>query len=148
MLQRVRLWGAAVLLLIGAVNAAAAQDTTEHPEDLEVPAEVPKVEVPVPGERKWSLIPVPEIIVSPTEGITGGVLGVLLFANEDKSISGILAPDVRYNKITGAWPAIRYFGYPDPDQQYYIVAGKATKHGDFFDADYVGENRLDGLLDV
>lgn len=148
MLQRLRLWGAAVVLLIAAVSAAPAQDATEHPEDIEVPAEVPKVDVPAPGERKWSLIPVPEIIVSPTEGITGGVLGVLLFAKEDKSISGILAPDVRYNKITGAWPALRYFGYPDPDQKYYIVAGKATKHGDFFDADYVGENRLNGLLDV
>jgi hypothetical protein len=148
--QNARLWRRAAALCLASSLAASANahQTTAHPEVIEVPEEVPKVEVPVPGEKKWTVIPVPEIIVSPTEGITGGVLGVVLFANEDKTISGILAPDVRYNDISGVWPTLRYFGYPDPQQQYSIVAGKATKHGDFFDADYVGEKRLGGLLDV
>jgi hypothetical protein len=128
--------------------AASAQDVIERPEDIQVPEEIPKVDVPVPGQGKRTIIPVPEIIVSPTEGITGGVLGVLLFANPDKSINGIFAPDIRYNGITGVWPTLRYFGYPDPLQKYSIVAGKATKHGDFFDADYVGEKRLGGLVDL
>jgi outer membrane protein assembly factor BamA len=43
---------------------------------------------------------------------------------------------------------LRYFGYPDPLQKYSIVAGKATKHGDFFDGDYVANERFGGLIDL
>jgi hypothetical protein len=126
---------------------ARSQPPVENPEEIEVPEEVPKVDVEVPGKGKRTLIPVPEIIVSPNTGITGGVLGVMLFAREDKTISNILAPDIRYNDITGVWPTLRWFGYPDARQKYFLVAGKATKHGDFFDAEYVAEQRFDGLLD-
>lgn len=126
----------------------SAQDVTDRPEDIQVPEQVPQVDVPMPGEGKRTIIPVPEIIVSPTEGITGGVLGVVLFANPDKSINGIFAPDIRYNEITGVWPTVRYFGYPDPLQKYSIVAGKATKHGDFFDGDYNADKRFGGLIDL
>lgn len=124
-----------------------AQGVVEHPDEIRVPEDVPTVDVAAPGRGKRTFIPVPEIIVSPNTGITGGVLGVLLFAREDKTISNILAPDIRYNDITGVWPTIRWFGYPDARQKYFLVAGKATKHGDFFDAEYVAEQRFDGLLD-
>jgi hypothetical protein len=145
---RLRLTSAVLGIVLFLTTAASAEDVTDRPEDIQVPEEVPSVDVPAPGEGKRTVIPIPEIIVSPTEGITGGVLGVLLFASADKSINSIFAPDVRYNKITGVWPTLRYFGYPDPLQKYSIVAGKATKHGDFFDADYFGKGRLGGLVDL
>jgi hypothetical protein len=143
-LPRIGVLCAALLLHVG---DALAQKAVRHPEEIEVPEQVPTVDVDVPGRGKRTIIPVPEIIVSPDTGITGGVLGVVLFAREDKTISNILAPDVRYNDITGVWPTLRWFGYPDPRQKYFLVAGKATKHGDFFDAEYAAEQRFDGLMD-
>lgn len=128
-------------------QAVEARGGVPRPEELRVPEEVPRVEVPVPGRGKRTIIPLPEIIVSPNTGITGGVLGVMLFAREDKTLSHILAPDIRYNAITGVWPTMRWFGYPDPLQKYSLVAGKATRHGDFFDAEYIAEQRFGGLLD-
>ena len=48
-----------------------------------------------------SYIPLPEILTDPNEGNTYGFLPVVLFLDEQKIIKYILAPDVRYNHITG-----------------------------------------------
>lgn len=129
-------------------TSSRADEHSVDPQQMEVPPEMPRVDVPVPGQGKRSIIPVPEVITSPTEGVTGGMLGVVLFANPDKSIHSIFAPDLRWNSITGFWPTVRYLGFPDPKQKYTLIAGKATKRGDFFDGDYSGEDLFDGRVDL
>ncbi|HYD49612.1 MAG TPA: BamA/TamA family outer membrane protein [Terriglobales bacterium] len=141
------LWGAALLLLLFAAHAGADESSVD-PSQMAVPPEMPQVEVPVPGQGKRSIIPVPEVITSPTEGVTGGMLGVVLFAKPDKSIHSIFAPDVRWNEITGFWPTLRYLGFPDPQQKFLLIGGKATKRGDFFEGEYSGEDLFAGALDL
>jgi hypothetical protein len=72
-----------------------------------------------------SYIPLPEILTDPNEGNTYGALAVVLFLDEQKIIKYILAPDVRYNKITGVFPAFRLFGFPSLDRKWSIVARKS-----------------------
>lgn len=72
-----------------------------------------------------SYIPLPEILTDPNEGNTYGALGVVLFLDEQKIIKYILAPDVRYNKITGVFPAFRLFGFPSVDKKWSIVVRKS-----------------------
>jgi outer membrane protein assembly factor BamA len=79
-----------------------------------------------------SYIPLPEILTDPNEGNTYGFLPVVLFLDDQKIIQYILAPDVRYNKITGVHPTFRLFGYPSVYQKWSIVLGKSEK----IDQDY------------
>ena len=72
-----------------------------------------------------SFIPLPEILTDPNEGNTYGALSVVLFLDENKIIKYILAPDVRYNKITGVFPAFRLFGFPSLDKKWSIVLRKS-----------------------
>lgn len=72
-----------------------------------------------------SYIPLPEILTDPNEGNTYGALAVVLFLDEQKIIKYILAPDVRYNKITGVFPAFRLFGFPSVDKKWSIVVRKS-----------------------
>lgn len=72
-----------------------------------------------------SYIPLPEILTDPNEGNTYGALGVVLFLDEHKVIKYILAPDVRWNKITGVFPTFRLFGFPSLDQKWSIVLRKS-----------------------
>jgi len=72
-----------------------------------------------------SIIPLPEILTDPNEGNTYGVLSVVLFLDENKIIKYILAPDVRYNKITGVFPAFRLFGFPSLEKKWSIVLRKS-----------------------
>lgn len=95
-----------------------------------------------------TLIPLPEIIVDPNEGTTVGFLPVILVATETKSVRSIIAPDVRYNDTFGVYPTIRFFDYPDPKQKYFLIGGKGTKIGEYFEGDYNGQDLLDGWLDL
>jgi hypothetical protein len=79
-----------------------------------------------------SYIPLPEILTDPNEGNTYGFLPVVLFLDDQKIIKYILAPDLRYNKITGVHPTFRLFGYPSIYQKWSIVLGKSQK----IDQDY------------
>jgi outer membrane protein assembly factor BamA len=79
-----------------------------------------------------SFIPLPEILTDPNEGNTYGALSVVLFLDENKIIKYILAPDVRYNKITGVFPAFRLFGFPSLDKKWSIVLRKSQN----IDEDY------------
>jgi outer membrane protein assembly factor BamA len=93
------------------------------------------------------LIPLPEIIEDPNEGTTVGFLPVILVSNPDQTVNSIIAPDIRYNDIFGIYPTFRYFGYPDPKQSYSLIAGKGTERAEDVEADYSGEDLLDGWLD-
>jgi len=79
-----------------------------------------------------SYIPLPEILTDPNEGNTYGFLPVVLFLDDQKIIKYILAPDVRYNTITGVHPTFRLFGYPSIYQKWSVVLGKSEK----IDQDY------------
>jgi hypothetical protein len=81
--------------------------------------------VPARATMTRSYIPLPEILTDPNEGNTYGALGVVLFLDEQKIIKYILAPDVRYNKITGVFPAFRLFGFPSLDRKWSIVVRKS-----------------------
>jgi hypothetical protein len=100
-----------------------------------------------------SYIPLPEILTDPNEGNTYGVLGVVLFLDENKVIKYILAPDVRYNKITGVYPAFRLFGYPTIDKKWSVVLGKSQKINEDYEFRYEdnalwgGRMRLFGNLE-
>jgi hypothetical protein len=96
----------------------------------------------------WKLIPLPELIVDPNEGVTYGFLPVVLVPSESKEIRSIIAPDLRYNGSTGAYPTLRFFDYPDPKQRYFLIAGAATLRGEYFEADYVGEDWFNGWMDI
>lgn len=96
-----------------------------------------------PARAETSYLPLPEIIVDPNEGTTLGLLGVVLMADEHKEIRRIIAPDIRFNSIFGAYPTFRYFAYPDATQRYFLSAGKSTKIDEYFEASYEGK-RLGG----
>src|SRR6185369_231713 len=72
-----------------------------------------------------SYIPLPEILTDPNEGNTYGALAVVLFLDDQKIIRYILAPDVRWNKISGVFPAFRLFGFPSLDKKWSIVVRKS-----------------------
>src|SRR5437868_15231496 len=62
------------------------------------PPDVP-AEVPIAAkESNYSFVPIPEIILDPNEGDTYGLMGVVLFKNEQDEITYMLAPNVRYNQ--------------------------------------------------
>jgi outer membrane protein assembly factor BamA len=79
-----------------------------------------------------SFIPIPEIVTSPTEGPTFGLLGVFLFLDEKDEIRYMIAPDATYNETKGFMATFRLFGYPTPTRRYSVVLGKATT----VDSDY------------
>ena len=102
----------------------------------------------LPARAEPQFIPIPEIIVDPNEGTTVGILPVILMSNESKSVSSIIAPDVRYNDTFGVYPTFRYFGYPDPQTRFSIIAGKGTKSAEDVELGYSGLDLFDGWLDV
>ena len=100
------------------------------------------------ARAEWTLIPLPEVIVDPNEGVTVGFLPVVLVASESKSVQNIFAPDVRYNDGTGVYPTLRFFGYPDPKQKYFLIAGKGTSRGEDFEGNYAGQEVLNSPFDI
>jgi hypothetical protein len=107
------------------------------------PPDVP-AEVPVAAkESNYSFVPIPEIILDPNEGDTYGLMGVVLFKNDQDEITYMVAPDIRYNETKGVFPSFRLFGYPTPERRYTIQLGKSTTR----DEDYEVEFADRGLLD-
>jgi outer membrane protein assembly factor BamA len=95
--------------------------------------------LPWPGTARAgrSIVPIPEIILDPNEGNTLGVLGVVLFTDDETDrIRYMLAPDVRYNETTGIYPHFRLFGYPTPTRQYALVAAKSTTRDENYEIEF------------
>jgi outer membrane protein assembly factor BamA len=90
-----------------------------------------------------SVVPLPEILTDPNEGNTYGFLPVVLLLDRNGRLEHIIADDVRYNRITGVFPAFRLFGYPTSDMRYYVTLRKSEK----IDEDYIGEFERDGMFD-
>src|SRR2546426_7685207 len=91
-----------------------------------------------------SFIPIPEIITDPNEGNTFGLLGVLLFLDDKDQIQYMVAPDIRYNKTTGVFPALRFFGYPSPERRYSVVVAKSTTRDEDYELEYTDRTFWDG----
>ena len=91
---------------------------------------------PAGATLQKSFIPLPEILTDPNEGNTYGFLQVVLFLDERKIIKYILAPDVRYNKITGVYPTFRLFSYPSIDTKWSIVLRKSESIDEDYDLRY------------
>jgi hypothetical protein len=104
--------------------------------------------LPARAGAQRTIIPLPEVIEDPNEGTTVGFLPVVLIASEAKSVRSIFAPDIRYNDITGVTPTLRFFDYPNPQQKYFLIAGKGTQRGEYAEGDYTQRGLLDGWLDV
>ena len=104
--------------------------------------------IAAPAHAKISIVPLPEILTDPNEGNTYGFLPVILLLDRNGRIEHIIASDIRYNEITGLFPAFRLLGYPTLDQRYFITLRKSEK----IDEDYIGEyerkGALDGAMDV
>src|SRR6266849_7787713 len=91
-----------------------------------------------------SFIPIPEIITDPNEGNTFGLLGVLLFLDDKDQIQYMIAPDLRYNKTTGVFPALRFFGYPSPERRYSVVVAKSTTKDEDYELKYTDPRFWEG----
>jgi len=102
----------------------------------------------IPVGHNMTLVPVPEIITDPNEGTTLGVLATLLMSDDDGNVTRMIAPDVRYNHITGWYPSFRYYDYSRPKQRIFFQAGKATRTGEYIDATYAGDEVWRGWLDL
>jgi outer membrane protein assembly factor BamA len=102
----------------------------------------------IPLSHNTTLVPLPEILTDPNEGTTVGVLATVLQTDDDGTIRRMIAPDVRWNDITGVYPMFRYFDYSMPEQLILLQGGKATTIGEYFEATYRGEHLFHEWLDV
>jgi outer membrane protein assembly factor BamA len=99
---------------------------------------------PTPAAAKVSYIPIPEIITDPNEGNTVGLLGVVLFLDQKDQIQYMLAPDFRYNDTKGAFPTVRFFGYPTPTRRYSVLLGKSTTKDEDYELEFSDRGLWDG----
>ena len=99
---------------------------------------------PATAALQRSYIPIPEIITDPNEGNTIGLLGVVLFLDDNDQIKYMLAPDITYNSTKGTFPTFRFFGYPSPQRRYSIVAGKSTTIDEDYELEYTDRTFWDG----
>ena len=94
------------------------------------------------ADADFSLLPIPEVLTDPNEGVTYGLMPILLLTDRDDRLEHMVASDVRYNKTTGVYPAFRLFGYPSLDQRYYVVVKKSER----IDEEYDGLYQNTGLI--
>jgi hypothetical protein len=100
---------------------------------------------PVLGEiDHTSLVPIPEIILDPNEGNTGGLMAVWMLLGANDDVRYIFAPDIRYNATKGTFPAFRLLAYPDPDRFWTVTLGKSTTRDEDYEAEYDDYTLLDG----
>jgi outer membrane protein assembly factor BamA len=100
--------------------------------------------LPAVATAKTSFIPIPEIITDPNEGNTFGLLGVVLFLDDQDEIQYMLAPDATYNHTKGFFPTFRFFGYPTPTRRYSIVIGKSTTVDEDYELEFVDRGFWEG----
>src|SRR6266478_7070013 len=72
------------------------------------------------------------------------LLGVLLFLDDKDQIQYMVAPDLRYNKTTGVFPALRFFGYPSPERRYSVVVAKSTTRDEDYELEYTDRSFWEG----
>src|SRR5262249_38878936 len=89
-----------------------------------------------PHDWPFNLFPIPEVATNPNGGVNYGVLLALLFKDQQKQISSILAPDLNNDTKLGFGGALRYFAYPSADTQWYALASAQEKIARVVDLNY------------
>ncbi|MGH7985317.1 MAG: BamA/TamA family outer membrane protein [Candidatus Binataceae bacterium] len=120
-----RLIASLMLLIATAVMTVPARAFTLLQPQTWSPAFNPNNWPSVLDPHNWpfTLFPVPEVATNPNGGVTYGILFAALFKNQNNDIDQIFAPDINNNTDLGAGGAVRYFGYPSEDTQYYAILG-------------------------
>jgi hypothetical protein len=138
-------------------EAAPAAETPVPPNEVKSPEAPPNEAKPpeappneaaaadvVAKKANLSFVPIPEIILDPNEGNTYGLLGVVLFKDDNDEIQYMFAPDVQYNSTKGVFPNLRLFGYPSPTERYSILIGKSTTRDENYEVEYTNRGLWDG----
>jgi len=99
---------------------------------------------PAIASAKVSFIPIPEIVTSPNEGNTLGLLAVFLFLDEKDEIRYMIAPDAVYNPTKGFMANFRLFGYPTPTRRYSVVIGKSTTKDEDYELEFTDRGFWEG----
>lgn len=84
----------------------------------------------------WPVLPVPNISVDPTSGVTLGLIPTRLEHDARGRIVRILAPDIVHNADFGWGGHVRIIDYPSPDSEWSIVAGLMQRVESKLDAQY------------
>ncbi len=101
---------AAVLAAAGLIGAGRAAEPSQHSFNWLDPA-------------SWPAIPVPNISVDPTNGVTVGLIPTLLQHDSRGRIVRIIAPDIVHNADFGWGGHMRILDFPSADRQWSVVAG-------------------------
>jgi len=96
------------------------------------------------AQAGFSLVPIPELILDPNEGVTYGLLPVMMLTDRDGRLEHMIADDVRYNRTTGVFPGFRLFGYPTTESSYYLVLRQSQKVDREYEAFYQNDGIADG----
>ena len=118
--RRVLVWLLAAVALIGPAGAA---DRTARPASWLNPT-------------TWPALPVPNISVDPTNGVTLGLIPTLLGHDRGGRIVRIIAPDIVHNAQFGWGGHARILAFPSSDTQWSVVAGLLQHVESNFDALY------------
>jgi outer membrane protein assembly factor BamA len=94
--------------------------------------------------EKWSFVPIPEIVTSPNEGNTFGILAVFLLLDQQDQIRYMIAPDATYNDTKGFMANFRFFGYPTPTRRYSFLLGKSTTKDENYEVEWTDRGFWDG----
>ena len=84
----------------------------------------------------WPAIPVPNISVDPTNGVTVGLIPTLLQHDSRGRIVRIVAPDIVHNDEFGWGGHMRILNFPSADRQWSVVAGVMQRVQSKLDAIY------------
>ncbi len=84
----------------------------------------------------WPVVPVPNISVDPTNGVTVGLIPTLLEHDRRGRIVRIIAPDIVHNANFGWGGHMRILDFPSADTQWSVVAGLMQHVESSFDALY------------
>ncbi len=84
----------------------------------------------------WPVVPVPNISVDPSNGVTVGLIPTLLEHDRRGRIVRIIAPDIVHNANFGWGGHMRILEFPSADTQWSVVAGLMQHVESSFDALY------------
>jgi len=110
------------------------------PSQLKPPTEL-KIESPIKGWGQrfvdWAVglmtgkgensirVYFPALSTDPNSGATLGALPIWLLQDQQKNIRHIIAPSLTYNGTFGITPTFRYYYYPHPDAQFFVIGSKS-----------------------
>lgn len=79
-------------------------------------------------KKDFDIFPIPVFESRPDEGLTFGLMPVVLLADESQAIKAILAAIGQYNSVTNFGGAGLAYFYPEPDQEIQIYGEMAQRY--------------------